>query len=92
MFTKLEETPRVELSKPEAVGVEAVIVEDVLYRLGEPENLHLVKVRQVYGDKYRVNVYVRADASSYKVAHSYFLEADAKGKVLASTPSISRLY
>ena len=92
MFTKQEEMPVVEQSKADGVRLEAVIGEAVLYRLGEPENLHLVKVRQVYGDKYRVNVYVRADSASYKVAHSYFLEADDKGKVLASTPSIARLY
>jgi hypothetical protein len=46
----------------------------------------------VCGGKYRVNVYVRADAASYRVAHSYFLEADGDGKVLASIPSITRAY
>jgi hypothetical protein len=71
---------------------EAVIARDVLGRLGEPGRLHRVQVRPVFAGKYRVNVYVGADAASYRVAHSYFVEADGDGKVLASSPAITRLY
>jgi len=71
--------------------VEAIIGESVLHSLGEPENLHTVQVKPVFGGTYRVNVYVRADAT-FKVAHSYFLEADADGRVLASAPPIRRMY
>jgi len=92
MSTKLGETPRADQPKEEAGLLEAVIGENVLHGLGEPENLHRVQVRQVFGDKYRVNVFVRADASTYKVAHSYFLEADSNGKVLTSVPPITRMY
>ena len=92
MLTELEETRQTEQPTRGCFSTEAVIRERVLHGLGEPENLHLVRVRQVFGDNYRVDVYVRADSASYKVAHSYFLEADAKGKVLASTPAILRLY
>jgi len=84
MFTTPNETRR--------APVEAVIAEGVLHRLGEPHNLHTVQVKPVYGDKYRVNVYVRADAASYKVAHSYLVSADGEGLVLASSPAITRLY
>ena len=71
---------------------EAGIVRDVLSQLGRPGELHRVQVKPVFGGKYRVNVYVRADAASYRVAHSYFLEADDEGKVLASSPAITRTY
>ena len=92
MFTNQVETRETEQTTRGGMPTEAVIRESVLHGLGEPDNLHLVRVRQVFGDKYRVNVYVRADAATYKVAQSYFLEADAKGKVLNSTPAILRLY
>jgi hypothetical protein len=92
MSTKLDETPRAEQKKEEAGLLEAVIRENVLRGLGEPDNLHRVQVRQVFGGKYRVNVFVRADASTYKVAHSYFLEADSAGQVLTSVPAITRMY
>lgn len=39
------------------VSTEAVIREGVPYGPGEPEHLHLVRVRQVLSDEYRVNVY-----------------------------------
>jgi hypothetical protein len=72
--------------------VEAEIVRNVLRRLGCPGGLHQVQVRPVYGGKYRVNVYVRSETLSYRMAHSYFLEADDKGKLLASSPAITRAY
>jgi hypothetical protein len=72
-------------------GVQAVIAEVVLARLGEPADLLKVQVRRVAGRKYRVNVYVRA-AGSCRIAHSYFVEADARGAVLASSPDIKREY
>src|SRR5207244_4117813 len=48
--------------------------------------------RRVWADYYRVNVFVGADAASAKVAHSYFVAADGDGKVIESTPAITRLY
>src|SRR5688500_11267039 len=50
-------------------GVQAVLAEAVLARLGEPADLLKVQVKQVLGRKYRVNVYVRA-AGSCRIAHS----------------------
>ena len=59
--------------------------------LGRPADLHRVQVRLLWGDHYRVNVFV-GDAASCKVAHSFFLKADGNGKILASTPTIARAY
>jgi hypothetical protein len=39
-----------------------------------------------------VNVFVGDDAASLKVAHSYFLQADGDGRVLTSSPAITRAY
>jgi len=76
----------------ESPTVETWIIQDVLLRLGRPDDFHRVQVKPVFGNKYRVIVYVRADATSYRVAHSYFLEADDKGHVLTSSPAIIRTY
>ena len=92
MLLEQVETRSVEQPKQIFPPRETVIVRDVLSRLGRPDNFHKVQVKPVAGSKYRVNVYVRADAASYRVAHSYFLEADDQGKVLASSPAISRVY
>ena len=85
-------TKEIEARTAERPAVESVIAEVVLSRLGEPGDLHSVQVKRAFGDKFRVNVYVRADAGSYRVAHSFFLQADSDGNVLTSSPAISRLY
>jgi hypothetical protein len=68
------------------------ISKQVLLGLGQPQGLHLVQVRFLWEDHYRVNVFVGVDAASAKVAHSYFLVADSAGNILASTPKITSRY
>ena len=92
MITKPYSTPASECATRDRLPVESVVAEGVLGRLGEPGGLHRVQVKPVYGDKYRVNVYVRADSASYRVAHSYLVSADGDGRVLASSPAITRSY
>lgn len=72
--------------------LEAVIGEAVLHRLGQPDQLHQVQVRRVFAGKYRVNVFVRTEGATFKVAHSYFLEADEEGQILSATPALTRIY
>jgi hypothetical protein len=92
MFTTRDQERLGDRPEGGRTAAEAGIAWDVLGRLGQPEDLHAVQVRPVSGGRYRVNVYVRAEAASFRVAHSYFVEADADGRVLASSPAIARLY
>ncbi len=64
----------------------------VLLRLGQPGNLHHVQVRPLWEEHYRVNILVGAEITAVKIAHSFFLVTDGNGKVLASTPEITRCY
>jgi hypothetical protein len=68
------------------------IGERVIRALGRPEALHAVQVRRLWGDHYRVNVLVGAEAMSASVAHSYFLVVDEDGAIRESTPEITRRY
>jgi len=70
----------------------AVIVKHVMDTLGQPQDLHRVQVRYLWEDHYRVNVFVGVDAASAKVGHSYFLEADRDGNIVACTPKIAKHY
>ncbi len=92
MSTKQEEQRRAEQRAQEAGLLEAVVRDSVLGQLGRPAHPHRVQVTRVWGGHYRVNVLVGPDATSLRVAHSYFLEADEDGKVLASSPAITRAY
>lgn len=70
----------------------ATIGKNVLRALGQPEGLQRVQVQSLWGDHYRVNVFVGPNAASGKVAHSYFVQADDGGAILAASPSISKQY
>jgi hypothetical protein len=72
--------------------LEAVVGDNVLSALGRPAGLYRVQVTRVWGDNYRVNVFVGPDAASFTVAHSYFLSADGDGKILACCPPIASAY
>ena len=70
----------------------AAVRANVLFALGRPYGLNRVEVKRVWGDRYRVNVLVGPDAGSLSVAHSFFVEADAAGVILTSSPPIVRTY
>ena len=92
MSTKQERSQRADRELEVERSLEAAIRKNVMRDLGWPANLHEVQVRPLWEGNYRVNVFVGSDAASAKVAHSFFLTADAEGEVLVSTPTISRLY
>jgi hypothetical protein len=72
--------------------IRAAIGGHVLGALGRPGDLFDVQVRRLWGDSYRVNVLVGANAASTTVAHSYFLVLDEAGNVHTTSPAIRRLY
>ena len=92
MPTEQQDKPHADREKAKRQQLGAVIGKQVLQGLGQPGNLHSVQVRRVWENHYRVNVLIGVDAASTKVAHSYFLVADSEGKVVASTPEITRRY
>jgi hypothetical protein len=92
MSTKQERNQRAEQELEHERTLEAAIRKNVLHDLGRPADLHQVQVTPLWESNYRVNVFVGTDAVSAKVAHSFFLTADAAGEVLASTPAIQKMY
>ena len=70
----------------------ALVGEQVVHTLGRPADLLKVQTRSLWGNCYRVNVLVGLDAASAKVANSYFLVVDSDGKIVASTPKITKQY
>jgi hypothetical protein len=93
MTTKQQEDQqRTSQEKQGRQQLNAVIGKHVMLILGQPDNLQSVQVRPLWGDHYRVNVFVGVDATSARVAHSYFVVADDEGDVLKTTPVIQRRY
>jgi len=57
--------------------------------LGDIDNLNMIRCKNVYGDRYRVDVFVRGDEgifSTTKIEKSYFLKVN-EGKVENLTKS-----
>lgn len=87
------EDVRREAQRAEEGGLlEDVVADRVMSALGRPGDFLRVAARRVSGGCYRVNVFTGPHAASARVAHSYFVEADGDGRVLACSPPLSRLY
>jgi hypothetical protein len=83
---------RADLERHTGETLGALIGEQVIHALGEPGDLVRVRVRPLWAGRYRVNVYVGADAASARVADSFFLATDDDGTIVAATPAIARRY
>ena len=70
----------------------AAIRAGVLKALGRPANLFRVSVTPLWGDHFRVNVVTGEDPSAVRIPNSYFVSADAAGRILGSTPQILKQY
>ena len=92
MSTQTEDKQRRALEKEERERLAAVIGNRVIHTLGQPGDLHLVQVRHLWEDCYRVNVLVGPDTASARVLHSYFLVVDIDGNIIESTPKITKEY
>lgn len=89
---ELDAKPDTEQRERERQERIAAIGKQVIRALGKPGDLHLIQVRHLWGDHYRVNVFVGFDAATAKIAHSYFLVTNSIGAISASTPAITRQY
>ena len=92
MATKHQEEQDAEGQKKGRQQLQAIIGDKVIDGLGQPNNLHLVQVRKLWDDRYRVNVFTGADAATAVVAHSSFLVTDDAGNIIAANPKITRVY
>ncbi len=69
-----------------------LIREQVVHRLGEPDDLLGVDVRPLWGRYFRVNVRAGAGFTTTRVTNSFFLTTDDDGTILDSSPEIVRRY
>ena len=76
----------------EVTPLNDLIGKQVIRELGTPKDLLKVKVHHVGADRYRVNIVTGSDFTTGRIANSFFLTADAKGKIVSSTPEIAKLY
>jgi hypothetical protein len=86
------EQPKDKMGQDERRTLDKLISEQVIHALGKPIDLRKVQVRKVWKDHYRVNVIVGESAGSVRLANSYFVVIDSEGRLIASTPKITKQY
>lgn len=92
MATPKQAKPQAEQTSQTKLQLHAVIGNHVIETLGQASDLHKLQVRHLWDHCYRVNIMLGQDALSARIAHSYFLEVDGEGNILASSPRITRHY
>jgi hypothetical protein len=85
-----QDKKRMDENKQEGERRNAVISQQAIQTLGRPGELDRLQIRQLWQDRYRVNVLVGADVVSAKIGHSFFLVVDRDGNIIESTPKITR--
>ena len=78
-------------ARPEREGRDARIRQRVMHTFGQHDLPYAVQVRRLWGDHYRVNVFLGADGTSARIAPSYFVQADAEGNIIDSTPRLQEM-
>jgi len=86
------ENQQAEGEKQAGQQLQTIIGEQVMHALGQPIGFHLLQVRKLWEDRYRVNVFVGPDAVSATVAHSFFLITDGEGNIVNANPTITKHY
>jgi len=89
---KNQTQPPTDASKHLQEHLRSEIRKHVFQSLGQPADLQNLQVRHLWNDKYRVNVLLGANAASANVAHSYFMSVDNDGRIISSTPLITKLH
>jgi len=87
-----QDKPHPKMEEDQARAFEAILREQVMHVLGEPDGLQKVQVRRLWKHHYRVNVLVGKDAACTRIADSFFVTASNDGNIIASCPKITKQY
>jgi hypothetical protein len=74
------------------VSLNVLIGSRVMRSLGTQKDTIKAKVHPLGGGHYRVNILRGKDFATGRIAHSFFLAVDEKGKIVSSTPKIVKMY
>ena len=91
-MSKQQEMPNPELEKLPDRQLTNIIGNHTMDALGKPADLQRIQVRRLWGDCYRVNIFVGKDVAATRIANSYFLVADKTGNIVEARPKITKQY
>ena len=84
--------------KQQQQDLEQKVIDKILNRLGKPHNLHSATAKNVFENKWRVNIWVEelsdgcSVAKRYSIAHSFFCELTKNGTLRTKPKIEKRLY
>ena len=75
------------------------VKEQVLEKLGKPNNLNFVRASNIFDNRWRVDVWCFFDSTKTimptkcsKIFHSYFIHTSGSGEIIKSDPKIEKEY
>ena len=91
MEEKSEKPANVETpAKVEKPPKSEVLSKEVMERLGTPPDFHQIKVKNVFGNNWRVDVWTRTDAGSGVITDSFYIKLNDDDEIVS--PEIKRKY
>ncbi len=97
MHQKIEPSSMNKTQKKQ-LALEEKVKSKILSRLGRPHNLHSITARNVFENKWRVNIWLEelsdgySVAKKYSIAHSFFCELTKNGTLRTKPKIEKRLY
>lgn len=79
-----------EADKQDRQRTDSAVGQNVRSCLEPTWDIQRVQVRRLWETRYRVNVYVGANAATASMAISYFLVTDEVGNIIESSPALVR--
>lgn len=82
-----------EAKKPEPaapINFQKEIAEQVMTKLGKPENFYKCKVTQITPTEFRVNVWNKGSMGAGKITDSFFVRINKEGMIIS--PEIKKKY
>lgn len=89
----LSHTPLLDAKSTESTGLKAdLITKSILNLLGKPKDLRKVGIYNVYGTRYRVNIFREISDNQIRITESFFVIAKPNGEIATSSPKIEKIY
>lgn len=82
--------------KKKQVDFSGYIIEQVINKMGgKPKNLHSIRPRNIFNNKWRIDVFCEHEAETemitmkgIRIDYSYFVTLDEDGEIVKSSPEI----
>ena len=89
---------KIETEEVTKIDIKSLVEKQVMETLGKPNNFDYIRSKNVYNNRWRVDVWCEHESNKTMVFtkystidYSYFIKVDDEGKIVESSPKIGGL-